>query len=531
MSNAYFKIIMDEKGLNIKFYPESDGGSPLNVDEVIKYFDRNKIAGYNQVEINKAIIQSKKEPTQVFVCAEKKFVINEHMLLTTVKDDMFAIARFYPPCNEGTRMTYEEIIRDLAHAGITYGIDKNAIKNFVEKPRYCTNYVVAKGKPAVQGSDASIEYHFNTDRRLKPKRREDGTVDFHQLGNISHIKQGDVLATLTPENPGQEGTNVKGNIVKPRSVEGKKLKYGLNITLSEDGLKLISDVNGHAMLEGDKVFVSNLYDVPGDVDNSTGDIKYEGNVLVHGTVKTGFKIEATGDVEVLGAVEGAIIKAGGQIVLHHGMQGMSRGELEAGGNIIVKFVESATVKAGGFIEADSIIQSNVQAKGDIIIDGSKGFIIGGSVRSSTLVSAKTIGSHMGIATNIEVGVDPSLKETLAKNGEEIKALTSKMQQSAAVVDMFVKKKEAGKLDKSKLPIYVKAVTELKEIKEQIEKLNKENEEVLNEMGSYDDACVKVIRDIFPGVRVIISDEHYVVNNALSHCKLKKERGMVKMFPL
>lgn len=531
MTNAYFQLNINEKGVSIKFYPESDGGAPLNIDEVVKYFERNQITGYNLVELNKGIMLSKKEPTEVFVCPEKKYAINEYMLVTTVKEDMFAIARFYPPCNEGSRMSFEEIMSDLSYAGITYGIDERVIRDFVENPKYCTNYIVAKGKMPVQGKDATIEYHFNTDRRLKPKRREDGTVDFHQLGNISHIKQGDVLATLTPADLGKEGVNVKGNVIKPRSVENKKLKYGLNITLSEDGLQLISQVNGHAMLEVDKVFVSNLYDVPGDVDNSTGDITYEGNVLVHGTVKTGFKIEATGDVEVLGAVEGAIIKAGGQIVLHHGMQGMSRGELDAGGNIIAKFVESATVRAGGFIEADSIIQSVVQAKGDIIIDGSKGFIIGGAVRSSTLVSAKTIGSHMGIATTIEVGIDPSLKEKLGKNTEEIKTLTAKLQQSAAVVDMFMKKKEAGKLDKSKLPLYVKAVTELKGIKEEIDKLNKENEEIVNEMGSYEEACVKVIRDIYPGVRVIISDEHYVVNNALSHCKLMKEKGMVKMFPL
>ncbi len=531
MSNAYFQVIMDEKGVSIKFYPETDGGTPLNIEEVVKYFERNKITGYNLVELNKGIMQSKLAPALVFVCPEKKYAINEYMLVTTVKEDMFAIARFYPPSNDGKRMSYEEIVNDLAYAGIKYGIDEKVIKDFVNNPKYCTNYVVARGKMPVQGTDASIEYHFNTDRSLKPKRREDGTVDFHQLGNISHIKQGDVLATLTPAKPGVEGTSVKGNTVKPRSVENQKLKYGLNITLSDDGLKLISDVNGHAILEGDKVFVSNLYDVPGDVDNSTGDISYEGNVLVHGTVKTGFKIEATGDVEVLGAVEGAVIKAGGQIILHHGMQGMSRGELEAGGNIIAKFVESATVKAGGFIEADNIIQSNVLAKGNIIIDGSKGFIIGGAVRSSTLVQAKTIGSHMGIATTVEVGIDPSLKEKLGRNTEEIKEINAKIQQSAAVVDVFMKKKEAGKLDKSKLPMYVKAVAELKELKEQLEKLNKENEELINEMGSYEDACVKVIRDIYPGVRIIISDEHYVVNNAISHCKLKKEQGMVKMFPL
>jgi len=97
--------------------------------------------------------------------------------------------------------------------------------------------------------------------------------------------------------------------------------------------------------------------------------------------------------------------------------------------------------------------------------------------------------------------------------------------------MFKKKKEAGKYDKSNPTLYVTAIEEFKTLTQEIEQLNKENEEILNEMGAYEDACVKVIRDIYPGVRVIISDEHYVVNNAISHCKLKKEQGMVKIFPL
>ena len=38
---------------------------------------------------------------------------------------------------------------------------------------------------------------------------EDGTVDFHTLENVNHIKSGDVVAILHPEDRGDNGTDRK----------------------------------------------------------------------------------------------------------------------------------------------------------------------------------------------------------------------------------------------------------------------------------------------------------------------------------
>ncbi len=74
-----------------------------------------------------------------------------------------------------------------------------------------------------------------------------------------------------------------------------------------------------------------------------------------------------------GVVEGASLKAGGQIVLKRGIQGMGRGILEAKGNIITKFIENATVKSDGYVSTEAILHSNVAAKGDVTATGRKGF--------------------------------------------------------------------------------------------------------------------------------------------------------------
>ena len=150
-------------------------------------------------------------------------------------------------------------------------------------------------------------------------------------------------------------------------------------------MKAYSEVAGHATLEGDQIFVSNMYEVPANVDTSTGDIEYEGNVLVHGNVIAGYTIKAKGDIVVEGVVEGATLYAGGHIILKRGIQGMDRGVLRANGNVISKFIESATVEAGGYVTADAIMHSNISAKGDITVEGKKGYITGGTIRSGTQV--------------------------------------------------------------------------------------------------------------------------------------------------
>ncbi len=98
----------------------------------------------------------------------------------------------------------------------------------------------------------------------------------------------------------------------------KSFKYGRNLEVSEDGLRLISKVTGHVSLEGDKIFVSDEYIIQTDVDTSTGDIEYNGNVKILGCVRAGFSVKATGNISVSGAVEGAIITAGKDVILERG---------------------------------------------------------------------------------------------------------------------------------------------------------------------------------------------------------------------
>lgn len=173
---------------------------------------------------------------------------------------------------------------------------------------------------------------------------------------------------------------------------------------------MYADCAGNVTLVNDTVFVSNVYEVPADVGTSTGDIDYDGSVEVRGNVLTGYTVKATGDITVNGAVEGATLISGGKIVIKRGMQGMEKGVMRAGGDIISNFIESSKVHASGRIITDAIMHSDVEAADEIIVNGKRGLIVGGKIHSGLKITMKTAGSTMGTQTELEIGIDPTLLE-------------------------------------------------------------------------------------------------------------------------
>lgn len=529
--NGYFQLI-NTKGITfLRLVPKQGNGNAVDINDVMEYLRVHNIEDYNLKEIKKQLQNHKKEET-ILLTQLPVQPAKEYMKMSVSADKMTASVRFYPPSSDGSRLSMKEMKNQLKEAGIVYGIDEAVLAGQIKNPVYGTDFIVARGKAVCQGKNAYIEYMFNTDRGIKPKHNEDGSVDFHQLNNISHINEGDILAVLHPAVNGKTGTDVMGGLIRPHQVSQQVLKFGKNIGITEDKQKIYSLVNGHAVLEGDRVFVSNVYDVPGDVDNSTGDIDYEGSVVVHGNVRTGFKVKAAGDVEVFGSVEGAEIISGGQVILHRGIQGMTRGKIVAKGNIVTKFIESSHVYSEGYIEAEAIIQSQVSAGDDIYVNGRRGQIIGGHIRSSRIIEAKVIGSGMGIATIIEVGYNPgaldkvnSIKEKMTAENEEYKKLLQ-------IAEVLNKKITAGTISSEQKVLYKNCMTRLKEIKEDLMALHERLESDMSSIQNNNaDACIKVQRIIYPGTQLIISGEYYNVLDEKSFCKFIKKDGKVIMAPL
>lgn len=530
--NGFFQIVHKEDGTYLKFFPPVENGEPINLDDILFYLHRIKLDEFDVKELKHVVDQIGKEPKEYRVSTEKVYAENEYMRLEVNPKKTKVIARFYPPSNKGKLISREEIMSDLEHNGIRHGIIERNIDIYLKARQFCTDFVIAKATLPIQGKDAKITYHFEVENTFKPTIKEDGSVDFHRIDNINHIEEGALLATLEPADLGKPGIDVSGEPIKQAKVAVKTLKHGHNIHLSDDNTKMYSDIAGHVSLTGDKVFVSNTYEVPADVSTTTGDIMYDGNVHVKGNVITGFKIEAKGDIIVDGVVEGATLIAAGQIVLRRGIQGMNKGILKAGADIVTKFIENSEVTAGGNITTDAIMHSKVQAKGDIISTGKRGLIIGGSVLAEGNISMKVAGSTMGTKTLLEISMDPALVEEYQSLDKQIVNMTEEIEKFNRTIGVYANKVKKGeKIPEDKMKQFQIAKKSVALLKDNIKNAEERSEELREEMEAHSHGRIKISSIAYPSVKIVIAGASYFVRSEMHRTQFVKDRALIKTMTL
>lgn len=527
--NGYFQLISTQDATYVDLYPPVEDGEPIDEFEMEKYF-LNKGVQFDKTHLHNSLTGLKEKKT-VRLNDRRMTIEPEYMDVDIGVDADKAVVRFYAPTKGGPILDKVDILANLAKSGVKYGIKDDVIDEFCRTREYCKSFVMAEGVPMVHGKSAKITYMFNTDISRKPKMLDDGSVNFHDLDTVSHINAGDIIAKLEPAVQGKPGIDVMGRAIKPEKVKVLFLKMVKNTRLSPDGLTLISEVSGHASIVDGQLFVSDTFVVPGNVDTSTGDINYSGNVEVKGNVITGFRIEATGDVIVDGVVEGAEIVAGGQIVLKRGIQGMSRGVLKAGTNIVAKFIESAEVEAGGYLRTESIMHSKVVAGGEITVLGRKGFISGGSIRSGMFVEAKVAGSTMGTTTNIEVGCSITLAaeaHSLEKEREETK---EKIASADKTVAFLTKKLKGGEgISKDKLANLAALSSGKKQLQEHVAKIEERLQELYKLMDNSNNGYILVDDVIYPGCKLTISNVSTFIRTETKHCRLVRDGADIRVKP-
>lgn len=525
MRNGYFQLVEIGQEYGIQLIPPEDGGKYIKVAEVVDYLESNKLV-YDlsvlkeKVELNEAVTI----PLGKGACP----AFPESYVLSISEDKMEASIKFYPPSATSDKLlTLEGLTRDLRFRNITYGIQVNELQDFFAQREYCREYAAAKGKEVVSGTDARIEYYFNTDIHAKPTVREDGSVDFFNLNAINHCTQGDVLARIIPEDRGRSGRNVMGEALEPSPVKRAVFRYNRNCDISENKLELFAKVSGHVALVDDMVFVSDVYEVE-NVDNSTGNIEYEGSVQINGNVISNFTVNAKGNVVVNGVVEGATINAGGNIIIARGMNGMNKGALYAGGNVIAKFMENATVRADGYVQTESILHSDVRAGKYVEVNGKHGFITGGHVAATEMLTVKTLGSTMGATTIVEVGADPSAKEEYQQAQKDIAELQKIIRSTKVILSSYAEKRAKGAVLNADQLNYIKSLALLTENKQkELDKCTEKVERLQEEMAIQNQAYVKVTGQVYPGTKIIIGDLSTVIQSTSHYCKYEKVRGNIK----
>jgi uncharacterized protein (DUF342 family) len=165
--------------------------------------------------------------------------VNGQASIFIESDKMKAYLEVSAPTEGGDPCTYEAVKRALGEVNVVFGVDENAIKEALQEANWGRKFIVATGKPAVDGKDAVIKYNFILpSEKLKPSVDDKGNVDYREMGLIHNVRKGELLAERTPPIPGEKGMDVQGRELLPRAGRDLPLPKGKNTVANQDGTML-----------------------------------------------------------------------------------------------------------------------------------------------------------------------------------------------------------------------------------------------------------------------------------------------------
>jgi len=316
-----------------------------------------------------------------------------------VSKDLMEV-KLYPlvQVTDGALSTFEDVVDACKRENIKVELDEKIIEKQLSSATPI-EVTIAKGIKPRDGKDGVLEYMV--DMSAKPQfiadAKED-SIDFKNSMQVALVNVGDVLASVVPPTEGEDGMDVRGGVIKAKP--GEKARFFLGEGVEEKDDLISVTAAGTPSIQDDVIMIRRTYVLQGDVNLSTGNIKFPGTVIIHGNVTEGFEIISEENVVVNGFISGATVKANGYIKCAGGIQGKEKTEISAGSYIAAKFISSATVTADGdVLVTKDVLHSKINCLGELRVGGS---LVGGVTIALKGVECGGLGSETGTKTVVNI---------------------------------------------------------------------------------------------------------------------------------
>ena len=418
----------------------------------------------------------------------------------------------------------------LSVAGVKAGISNDTIVDMIEKQQFDVFKQVASGKPPLNGTSGFYTFHFNTEHDGKPKILEDGSVDYRNIDGYEPVSKDVLLATYTPATSGHFGYNVRGAVIP--NVKGKEQPRlsGSGFRINEEGTEYYSDLDGKVELNNNntELIVSNVLQIKSDVDLTTGDVSFNGDVIITGNVVSGSRINVTGNVTIQGNVEGAIILSGGDITMKLGMQGGGRGIIKCGGNLYGKFFEQVQIDCKGDVHASSMMNCNVCCQGSMFVTGRHGILVGGTTSCQGDIEATIIGNLAEVKTFLNIGITPqniSDMNNLERNLRDLQDKINKHNDLQKKLEMVKNPNNSNELAAMKQQVELSLAELTRQQSETFEQL----EQMKLILAAYSNSKIIIHKYLYPNVKINISGANYSVTSTFVNLVVKNVAGEIKLY--
>lgn len=328
------------------------------------------------------------------------------------------------PAYGGTPVTEDLIRQALQEHQIKFGIHESLVQQIIHDGE-CERQLIAEGTPPKPGQPVKFEpLVHESEHKGVPQEREYGRVDYKDLGLFLSVKEGTPLLRHIPPTEGSPGIGVDGMPISAPPAVDRAPHPGIGTAFSkEDPEVIVATRAGQPYFFENSVRVDPILEIDA-VGPSTGNVRFEGNIIVRGPVESGYEVSAGQDLTILDTVEGARLTAGRNLNLLTGVYGKGKSVIIAAGNIEARFLSDCQIRCGGNMEvADLINHCNVECEGFIYIgkSGGKGQAFGGRLVAMRGIQARILGSVSETATQVELAPPQALLLRLSKAEEEMDA--------------------------------------------------------------------------------------------------------------
>jgi len=393
---------------------------------------------YNLIVKDYEIIASPNGEERIINIYNEDKVIDTVISVLTDTEGYEAYLTLYPPLNSAFHESFEYIMEKISNRGICLNIDYDLIRSLYDRylnGEIIIQSVIATGTKSVNGRDSELILHFDrVDPR--PKIFPDGRVDYKTVESFVVIEKGDILLTKKPATEGRSGVTVFDTESQPVIGKDFDVIMGEGVTVNETGMVYSATDNGYVDFHLNKISVIPTYVVK-NVDYTTGNIKFNGNVHIKGDVLPGFKVNAAKSIIVDGICQDCELIAGGNIILRTGIKSTGEGLLKSERNIVVGYGENTKIYAKRSIVIKKYAYNCELYSGTVIEAMSNdGIIAGGIVKAFSEISVKQLGNKGNSKFSVIVGSKYFAEKDLAKLRSEKNKLSDTIEQIGFALSRF-----------------------------------------------------------------------------------------------
>lgn len=293
---------------------------------------------------------------------------------------------------------------ELSRLGVVFGRKDAlnlAIEDAMKNKQDINNLQVAVGE---LGQGGLMPYLHKSYKDVAAKSGGNEVLDIREMQQRTIVKVGQVIAEVRHKQAPILGKDIYGKTIPPPANAVYQVSTGEGVERRGD--QFIATMDGIPTVDTNSVTLSKVFVHQGDVNLRSGNIRFDGNAEITGSIDSGATVEVTGNLVVGGTIRDAFVKVRGDLEARMGIVTGDTGRVHVKGNINADFVENSNVVCGGDMKVKKVLlNSRVVVGGALHANDKSGIIAGGLVSCRQLLQTAKLGFPKGAVTQVNVGVD------------------------------------------------------------------------------------------------------------------------------